>query len=206
MIGPQLSAILANPYGFNSPQGNPFTPTIDSAAAQYGVPASILYNQINAESGFNPMAVSPTGAEGIAQFEPSTAKSFGLTNPFDPTASIYAAAQYDAQNYQRFGNWYDALLAYNQGPGATAAGIQNPQAVAYADKILQNAAPMAPYVPGTGSAGGSCPNDRVLVSMFGTNLITTCGLWDLAFGLVGLVLIVVGFKSDAPTMLASMAS
>jgi len=37
-----------------------------------------------AESNFDPHATSPAGAQGIAQFMPSTAASYGLRNPFDP--------------------------------------------------------------------------------------------------------------------------
>ncbi len=45
-----------------------------------------------AESNFNPFAVSPAGAQGIAQFIPSTAASYGLADPFDPVAAMDAQA------------------------------------------------------------------------------------------------------------------
>src|SRR4051795_6403891 len=48
--------------------------------------------QLYAESGFNPIAVSPAGAQGIAQFMPGTARAYGLADPYDATAAIGAQA------------------------------------------------------------------------------------------------------------------
>lgn len=94
----------------------------------------ILLAQGSLESGFNPKAVSKTGAEGIAQFEPATAKALGLKNPFDPKASIAMQALLDAQLYQQFGgNWQNALAAYNGGPG----GYQGADAQAYGRAVYQ---------------------------------------------------------------------
>lgn len=89
------------------------------AAAQYGVPWQIFYNQINQESGWNPNAQSGAGAEGIAQIEPSTAQGWGV-NPWDPIASLFAAAKADASYFKQFGSWPNALAAYNAGPGAVS--------------------------------------------------------------------------------------
>lgn len=214
---------------------NSYSPAINSASQKYGVPSNILSAQIAQESGFNPNAISSTGALGIAQFMPATAASIGLKNPFDPTAAINAAAQYDAQNYAQFGNWQQALMAYNQGPTATAQGVQYPQAQAYADSILANSGttssnegatatytttpngvlnsinfskPITYNQSGTGgqststdsgvSVGpGICPiNDTPIFSFLGYKIITPCGLWDLAVGLVGIVLIIAGFKAS----------
>jgi hypothetical protein len=76
---------------------------------------SILLAQGSAESGFNANARSAAGAEGIAQFLPSTAKQYGLTNPFDAQKAIIAQARMDADNFKRTGNWQAALGAYNPG-------------------------------------------------------------------------------------------
>lgn len=61
-------------------------------ANNYGIDPTDFVRQIAAESSFNPNAKSPAGAEGIAQFMPSMAQSFGI-NPFDPKASLAASAQ-----------------------------------------------------------------------------------------------------------------
>lgn len=100
---------------------------IELASQQYGIPASVLAAQINQESGFNPNARSSAGAEGIAQFEPGTAASVGLSNPFDPITSIMAMAKLDSQYVSEFGSLDLALAAYNAGPGAVeTAGNQIP--------------------------------------------------------------------------------
>lgn len=90
---------------------------ITEASKKYDVPPAILSALLKQESGFNPNAVSPVGARGIAQFMPATAKQFGI-NPDDPSQAIPAAAKYLAQNFKQFGSWDQALAAYNAGPGA----------------------------------------------------------------------------------------
>jgi len=61
-------------------------------ATNAGISPVYFVRQINLESGFNPNAVSPGGAEGIAQFEPATAAGLGI-DPFNPTEALQAAAQ-----------------------------------------------------------------------------------------------------------------
>ena len=86
-------------------------------AIDAGISPDYFTRQINQESGFNPNAYSPAGAEGIAQFLPSTAAGLGF-NPWDPIASLKAAARLMA-NYNRNygGNYAMALAAYNAGSG-----------------------------------------------------------------------------------------
>lgn len=88
------------------------------AAIDAGIDPNIFVMQIQAESGFNPNAQSPAGAIGIAQFMPSTAQSMNV-NPWDPIASLKAAAQLDNAYLQKYnGDWGKTLAAYNAGPGA----------------------------------------------------------------------------------------
>jgi Transglycosylase SLT domain len=85
----------------------------DATAA--GIPATYFVRQINLESGFNPNAHSSSGAEGIAQFMPATAAGLGI-NPWDPIASLQAAAHLMASYAKAFGGDYaKALAAYNSG-------------------------------------------------------------------------------------------
>lgn len=87
-------------------------------AQQYGIDPSVFVNQIRAESGFNPNAVSPAGARGIAQIMPATARGWGV-NPDDPVAALDAAAKNMARYVKSYGGDYrKALAAYNAGPGA----------------------------------------------------------------------------------------
>jgi hypothetical protein len=89
-------------------------------AINAGIDPTYFVRQINLESGFNPNAVSPGGAEGIAQFMPSTAAGLGI-NPFDPIQALQAAAQMMARYYHQYGDYAKALAAYNAGP----ASLQN---------------------------------------------------------------------------------
>jgi soluble lytic murein transglycosylase-like protein len=90
---------------------------IIQAANVIGVPSSIALAVAQIESEFNPIAVSPTGAQGIFQLEPATAAQLGVTNAFDPTQNIQGGLTYLQQLYQKYGDWTTALAAYNWGPG-----------------------------------------------------------------------------------------
>lgn len=88
-----------------------------AAEKKYGLPTGLLYAQMMKESGGNPNARSGAGAMGLMQLMPATAKSLGVSNPFDPSQSIEAGARYLAENLRKFGSVDKALAAYNAGPG-----------------------------------------------------------------------------------------
>jgi Transglycosylase SLT domain/D-alanyl-D-alanine carboxypeptidase len=117
-----------------------FHDPIARAALRWNVPMNLLAAQLYAESGFNPFAVSPAGAEGIAQFMPGTAQAIGLENPFDPERAIDAQAHLMSDLLKQFDNKIAlALAAYNAGPGAVQrhGGIPPyPETRAYVAKIL----------------------------------------------------------------------
>ncbi len=109
------------------------------SAARWRVPAALLAAQLEAESGFDPSAVSPAGAQGIAQFMPGTAASYGLRDPFDPVAAIDAEAHLMSDLLRQFGSVSLALAAYNAGPGPVAACRcipTIPETQAYVTRIL----------------------------------------------------------------------
>jgi hypothetical protein len=86
-------------------------------ADKYGISEVYFVNQIHQESGFNPSATSYVGAEGIAQFMPSTAAGMGI-NPWDPIQALDGAARYMAAKSAEFdGNYAMALASYNAGSG-----------------------------------------------------------------------------------------
>jgi transglycosylase-like protein with SLT domain/D-alanyl-D-alanine carboxypeptidase-like protein/putative Flp pilus-assembly TadE/G-like protein len=109
------------------------------SAARWNVSAALLAAQLMAESNFNPYAGSPAGAQGIAQFMPSTAAAYGLADPFDPVEAIDAQAHLMADLLRQFGDPSLALAAYNAGPGAVeACGCvpDYPETQAYVSRIL----------------------------------------------------------------------
>jgi len=84
------------------------------------LPPDFLARLIWRESLFDPNAVSPKGAQGIAQFMPGTARQRGLANPFLPHEALQASAYLLADLRNRFGNLGLAAAAYNAGPNAVA--------------------------------------------------------------------------------------
>ncbi|HUZ21453.1 MAG TPA: NlpC/P60 family protein [Acidimicrobiales bacterium] len=106
------------------PVPSQYASLVNSAAAAAGVPPSLLASVLYTESRFQPSVVSSAGAQGIAQFMPSTAAAHGI-NPFDPTSAIPGAAQLLGQYHAAFGSWGLAVAAYGAGAGAVeqAGGI-----------------------------------------------------------------------------------
>ncbi len=140
-------------------------------------PAAVIAAQIQAESGWNPAAVSPAGAEGISQFEPVTWATWGAdsdrngtSSPFDPGDAIPAQARFDcalagqmtaaigAGQVSGVSVTDAALAAYNAGPGAVLAarGIpDNGQTPGYVAKITALAAGYAAPTTGAGGTGNT---------------------------------------------------
>lgn len=90
-----------------------------AAAARHGVPEDLFLRLVQQESGWNPGAVSPKGATGLAQLMPGTAALLGV-DMRDPMQNLEGGARYLRMMYDRFGNWRLALAAYNAGPEAVA--------------------------------------------------------------------------------------
>ena len=91
--------------------------TIERSAQASHLPVDFVTRVIWRESSFRPGVVSRAGAEGIAQFMPTTAQARGLADPFDPEQAIPKAARLLADLRQRFGNLGVAAAAYNAGEG-----------------------------------------------------------------------------------------
>lgn len=104
-----------------------------SAAEQkYGLPARVLGALVHVESHGDPKAVSPQGAEGVAQLLPATAHQLGV-DPFNPAQAIDGAARYLKQGINATGSLSGGLMYYHGGPDTK---IWGPKTRAYASNVL----------------------------------------------------------------------
>ena len=119
----------------------PFGSLIADAAAQYRLDGLLVAAVVEAESGFDPAAVSPRGALGLMQLMPETAAQYGVAQPSDPRANVRGGARYLRDLLQQFD--YDlelTLAAYNAGPGNVVryGGVPPfPQTTTYVDRVLR---------------------------------------------------------------------
>lgn len=97
---------------------NNYDHIIQRAAQTHRVSAGLIKAVMHTESGFNPNARSPVGAQGLMQLMPATARRFNVSNAYDPEQNISAGAKYLSLLLNRFnGNTSLALAAYNAGEG-----------------------------------------------------------------------------------------
>ena len=122
------------------------------AARQTGVDPNVFVRLVRQESGGRPGAVSPAGAIGYTQLMPGTARGLGV-DPRDPWQNLLGGARYLKQQLNTFGNYSDALRAYNAGPGAVKASHGYAETNAYVNAILGGAANRP--ASGSTTAGGA---------------------------------------------------
>jgi len=96
-------------------KARPYLNYIEDASFQNNIKKSLIMAIIKVESGFNHRAVSPKGALGLMQLMPFTAKSLGVTNPFDPMQNIHGGTRYFSQCLKKLRSIKLALAAYNAG-------------------------------------------------------------------------------------------
>ena len=112
---------------------------IEQAALEANIDPRLLDALVAQESSYDPLARSRAGAMGLTQLMPDTARSLGVSNPFDPDENLRGGAKYLSQMLSKFGDVSLALAAYNAGPGAVAKfnGIPNyAETKNYVAKIL----------------------------------------------------------------------
>ena len=116
-------------YAYSDLNPPPVPPQFAAALKQAAVSANLSPTLLSAlvwqESRWNPSAISPKGAIGLAQLMPATARDLGV-NPADPSANLVGGARYLRYLLDQFdGNVEKALAAYNAGPGRvrSAGGI-----------------------------------------------------------------------------------
>src|SRR6202171_2266250 len=99
---------------------------ICQAASRHNVDPSLVRAVIRVESNFNPNAVSRTGAMGLMQLMPQTARQLNVVNPFDPQQNVDACVLHLKRLMESYGGDVKlTLAAYNAGAGAVArsAGV-----------------------------------------------------------------------------------
>ncbi|MGH2436918.1 MAG: peptidoglycan DD-metalloendopeptidase family protein [bacterium] len=114
---------------------------VDRYATKYGIPLYIGRNLAREASGGRQEAVSPSGARGVMQLMPETAKALGI-DVNDTEQNIEGGMRYLRQQYDRFRRWDLAVAAYHAGPVAVARhnGVP-PRSQTFVQRVLDTASP-----------------------------------------------------------------
>lgn len=119
--GSQASSAASTSGNTSSSSSTSLDAYFEEAAAKYNVDVKLLKAIAHAESNFNPNATSSSGAMGVMQLMPSTAKSLGITDAYNAYDNIMGGAKVISQHLANYnGDVSLALAAYNAGSGNVA--------------------------------------------------------------------------------------
>jgi hypothetical protein len=108
---------LSAPAGETARNPQAMNEVINAVSGRHHLDPDLINSVIHAESGFNPRAVSPKGAQGLMQLMPQTASKLGVGDAFDPSANVEGGTRYLRELLERYNfDLIKALAAYNAGP------------------------------------------------------------------------------------------
>lgn len=119
----------------------PYSRIVENASRAHGVEGRLVHALIWAESSYNPKAISPSGATGLMQLMPATAKRYGVRDSFDPAQNIDGGVKHLKELLEQFGGDLElAVAAYNAGANAVIRAGNRippyPQTAAYVPKVI----------------------------------------------------------------------
>ena len=114
-----IMSVASRPWNPANDAEAGYIPLFVDAGHRWGVDPALLAAVASAESGFNALAQSPAGAQGLMQFMPATAAEMGV-DPWEPGSAIDGAARYLRKSLDQFGSVDLAVASYNAGRGAVA--------------------------------------------------------------------------------------
>lgn len=119
------------------------TQFVIEAARENGIPVAFALSVARTESGFRSHVISSTGAMGVMQLMPKTAREHGVVDPFDPQDNARGATSFLQTLWKRYrGNRMRIAAAYNAGPGRVAqtGAMRVPRETqGYANRVVKRA-------------------------------------------------------------------